>query len=235
MSDNTPRDAGNWAKNVDRLHVADGQKEFGYNIEGMRVAGPMQGFGRLWQRTYTADLGEAVTPEKLIENWRANFGSYWPKSGRFHGAVTSIRPGDVAPLTASGIVTGVMVLYADDTSFTFLTPEGHMFAAMITFSGETMAAGNTVAQIRMLLRTSDPIWEASWPIARRAEDTFWRGTLGNLAAAHGAPGAVLAGETLCLDKRRMWKNWPNVWHNAGFRTAWHTLTTPRRRAEDAVS
>jgi hypothetical protein len=30
--------------------------------------------------------------------------------------------------------TGVMVIYADDKSFTFMTPEGHMFAGWITFS-----------------------------------------------------------------------------------------------------
>ena len=29
--------------------------------------------------------------------------------------------------------TGVMVLYADDVSFTLMTPEGHMFAGWITF------------------------------------------------------------------------------------------------------
>ena len=30
--------------------------------------------------------------------------------------------------------TGVMVLYADEESFTLMTPEGHMFAGWITFS-----------------------------------------------------------------------------------------------------
>jgi hypothetical protein len=28
-----------------------------------------------------------------------------------------------------------MVLFADDVSFTLMTPEGHMFAGWITFSG----------------------------------------------------------------------------------------------------
>lgn len=224
-----PRDADNWAAKVDRLHVAADESEFGYNIEGKRVAGPMMGFGRLWQRVYTADLGTAVTPETLVARWRAHFGEYWPSTGRWHGAVTALRPGDVAPLEAGGVVTGVIVLYADDTSFTFLTPEGHMFAAMITFSGETSADGGTVAQIRMLLRTSDPLWEAVWPMARRGEDVFWPATLRNLAADHGVADPVLGSETLCLDRKRMWKNWANIWHNAGIHTAWHTTTTPFRR------
>ena len=30
--------------------------------------------------------------------------------------------------------TGVLVLYADDESFTLMTPQGHMFAGWITFS-----------------------------------------------------------------------------------------------------
>lgn len=228
---NGPRDAGNWAAKVDRLHVADNVREVGYNVEGKRVAGPMMGFGRLWQRIYTADLGTAVTPEALVARWRAHFGEYWPRGGRFFGTVDSILPGDVAPLNAGGIATGILVLYADDTSFTFLTPEGHMFAAMITFSGETTLEGSTVAQIRILLRTSDPLWEAAWPVARRVEDVFWPGTLRNLATDHGVPDVVVSSETVCLDRKRMWKNWPNVWHNAGIRTAWHTVTTPFRRRE----
>jgi hypothetical protein len=224
-----PRDAGNWAAKVDRLHVTENLREVGYNIEGMRVAGPMMGFGRLWQRIYTADLGTAVTPEALISNWRAHFGEYWPSFARFYGAVTSIQPGDVAPLTGGGIATGVMVLYADDTSFTFLTPEGHMFAAMITFSGETTADGSTVAQIRILLRTADPLCEAAWPLMRRGEDAMWASTLRNLAKAHGVVDAVQASETVCLDRKRIWKNWSNIRYNAGIRTAWHTVTSPFRR------
>jgi len=231
-----PRNVDSWAAKVDRLHVADNVREVGYNVEGKRVAGPMQGFGRLWQRIYTADLGTAVTPEKLVENWRAHFGEYWPSTGRFHGAVASIQPGNVAPLNAAGVATGVMVLYADDTSFTFLTPEGHMFAAMITFSGETVSDGSTVAQIRMLLRPSDPLWEAGWPMLQRGEDAFWLGTLRNLATDHGVPDAVIESETVCLDRKRIWKNWSNIWNNAGVGTAWHKVTTPfRRRKTDQAT
>ena len=29
-----------------------------------------------------------------------------------------------------------MVIYADDESFSFMTPQGHMFAGMITFSAD---------------------------------------------------------------------------------------------------
>lgn len=231
-----PRDAAYWAKNVERLQVSDPRDPHGYNIQGKRVAGPMNGFGRLWQRTYTADLGIAVAPEVLIADWRAHFGDYWPRMGRFHGSVSAIQPGDVTALTAGGVTTGIMVLYADDTSFTFLTPEGHMFAAMITFSADTDADGRTTAQIRMLLRCSDPLFETMWPLARRGEDVFWPGVLRNLAAAHGVDAVVVTEDTVCVDRRRLWANWRNIRHNAGIRTVTHTLAAPfrSRRQEDAV-
>jgi hypothetical protein len=148
--------------------------------------------------------------------------------GRFHGSVSAIEPGDVTALTAGGMTTGIMVLYADDTSFTFLTPEGHMFAAMITFSAETDGTGRTIAQIRMLLRCSDPLFESMWPLARRGEDVFWPGVLRNLAAAHGVGEVEVGEQTICVDRRRLWANWRNVRHNAGIRTLTHAVTAPLR-------
>lgn len=224
-----PRDAGNWAANVQRLTVPAEVSRYGYNIAGKRVAGPQQGFGRLWQRTYSVDLGDVVTPEALIADWRAHFGEYWPNMGRFHGSVAAIQPGDVAPLMAGGVATGVMVLYADDTSFTFLTPEGHMFAAIITFSAESDEARSTIAQIQMLLRTSDPLFESMWPLARRGEDIFWPGTLRNLAASHGVFAEHIEAHTECVDRRRLWRNWRNLRYNSGIRTVWHTATIPFRQ------
>jgi hypothetical protein len=223
-----PRDAANWAPKVDRLTVDAPQRRHGYNNEGKRIAGPQQGFGRLWQRTYSCELGAAITPEALVDDWRAHFGEYWPKMGHFYGSVASIQPGDVAPLTAGGVTTGIMVLYADETSFSFLTPEGHMFAAMITFSGEASENGGAVAHIRMLLRTSDPFFELMWPLARRGEDIFWPGTLKNLALAHGVERPVVTSSTECLDRGRIWKNWRNLAHNSAARTAWHVVTAPIR-------
>ena len=218
----SPRDAGNWATKVDRLHVADSVRAQGYNIEGRRVAGPQQGFGRLWERTSSVRLGDAVSPERLIADWRADFGSFWPKGGSFFGSLTGVAPGDVAPLTAGPVTTGVLVLYADDTSFTFMTPEGHMFAAMITFSADRDETG-TRARIDILLRTSDPLFEAGWLFIRPSEDRFWAGTLRNLATAHGVQHPLVLQTTTCIDRGRLWRNWRNVFHNAGIRTALHRV------------
>ena len=46
----------------------------------------------------------------------------------------------------------------NDESFSFMTPQGHMFAGMNTFSAET-EDGVTVVQIQALIRASDPIYE----------------------------------------------------------------------------
>ena len=50
-----------------------------------------------------------------------------------------MKPGEVALLNLAvpggmTLSTGVRVIYADEESFSFMTPEGHMFAGMITFS-----------------------------------------------------------------------------------------------------
>jgi hypothetical protein len=221
-----PRDA-NWATKTDRLHVDPSVRKVGYNIEGRRVAGPQQGFGRLWRRTTIADLGDAVSPEALVADWRAHFGDYWPAGARFHGGLAGITPGDVAPLETGPVTTGILVLYADETSFTFMTPEGHMFAAMITFAAEQVDTGTRV-RIDILLRTADPVFEAAWFIIRPTEDRFWAATVRNLAAAHGVTVASIRQTTTLVDSRRLWRNWRNVVRNSGFSTALHAALAPVR-------
>lgn len=229
----TPRDAGNWATKVDRLAAPDEKAKVGYNITGRRVTGPQQGFGRLWQRTYSVDLGTVVGPEPLIADWKVNFGQYWPPGSVFHSSITGIEPGAVTPievgLASHGpkLATGILVIYADDESFTFMTPEGHMFAGMITFSAAEIDGGTRV-EIKILIRPNDPLWELAWPVARRKEDEFWIGTLTNLASHYGVVGVEVKEETSCVDRKRLWSNWSNIWHNSGIRSGLHLLTAPFR-------
>lgn len=221
-------DEGNWAAKVDRLHVDGGRQDKAFNVEGRRVAGPQQGFGRLYDRTFAITLGDVVTPEELVKDWRAHFGDFWPKSATFYGSITSIEAGDVAPLTAGGITTGVLVIYADDTSFSYMTPEGHMFAGMITFSARREQAG-TVAEIRMLVRPADPFWVMVWPVGRGMEGRFWKGTLTNLAASRGVWGVAARETTTCVDQRILWGNWRNIVRNGVAATVFHSLGTPLRK------
>jgi hypothetical protein len=228
MMTDEPRDAANWAAKVDRLHVADEVRAVGYNIEGRRVAGPQQGFGRLWQRTTTADLGPGLTARRLVADWRAHFADYWPAGARFHGGGAGIAPGDVAPLRTGPVTTGILVLYADEESFTFMTPEGHMFAGMITFSAEDTDTG-VRARIDILLRTADPLVEAAWFLIRPTEDRFWASTVRNLAVAHGVAQPTITQTTECIDSRRLWRHWRNVFRNPGIRSAWHDASSAVRR------
>ena len=57
-----PRDAGSWAKKVDRLQVDQRDGVRGTNVAGRRLTGPVQGFGKMWQKTYRMDAGPAIAP-----------------------------------------------------------------------------------------------------------------------------------------------------------------------------
>jgi hypothetical protein len=237
----TPRDAGYWAKQVTTLELGEVPTEaMNLNVAGKRVVGPIQGFGRLWQKTYRVELpGVTMTPAEVISVWKQSFASFWPPSARFYGPLTSIAPGDVALLNlsvpgGSKLSTGILVLYADEESFTFMTPQGHMFAAWITFSATTTPSQDggdavTSVQTHVLLRTNDPFYELSMPILlQRMEDRFWRQTLLNLASHLGVTDPRVTTTSVCLDRRRQWRNARNLWHNAGIRSTLYILATPLR-------
>ncbi len=119
------------------------------------------------------------------------------------------------------------MIYADDESFTFMTPEGHMFAGLITFSADEVEAG-TQARVSIMLRTNDPLYEMGWVALKIGEDKFWPGTLRNLAAAHGVRDAEVQTSTECLDSKRLWKHWRNIKHNAAIRSMGHSMAAPFR-------
>jgi hypothetical protein len=232
----TPRDAAYWAKQVTTLRVGEVPAEaINLNVTGKRVVGPIQGFGKLWQKTYRVDLtGVDASPAEVISTWKQDFGSFWPDSGRFYGPLTSIAPGDVALLNLSvgggmKLSTGILVLYADEESFTFMTPEGHIFASWITFSAAKGRDGVTAAQAQLLLRANDPLYELAMPLViHRKEDRFWQQTLTNLARHLGVGEPAVTTAVVCVDKRRQWSKAGNVWHNAGIRSALYTLGHPLR-------
>ena len=148
----------------------------------------------------------------------------------FYGPLTGIEPGDVALLnmTLPGrmkLSTGVMVLYADEESFTLMTPEGHMFAGWITFRA-TERDGETVAQAQVLMRASDPIFELGLTLGGHGqEDRFWNHTL---TTSFGEPDASVDTQVVCVDRRRQWSNWRNVWHSSAIRSTLYTMGAPVR-------
>ncbi len=238
------RSAGNWAQPVTRLTApAIPGSAVNLNVEGRQLSGPLLGFGQMWQKTYRIPLaGSRATPQEVIEVWKANFAKFWPAGNRFYGADGPIAAGQVAVLNLAGpggmtapgggpiISTGILVIYSDDESFSFMTPQGHMFAGMNTFSAEPGEDG-PVVQMQALIRASDPIWElgSRLRVVGPNEDRFWHGTLKNLAAHFGVTGEVSQQNQL-VDPRVQWAQWRNVWHNAAVRTTLYTLATPVRWA-----
>jgi len=123
--------------------------------------------------------------------------------------------------------TGVLVLYADEESFTLMTPEGHMLAGWITFSAEARD-GATVVQIQALERTNDPLYELGYVLGgNRLNSRFWVQTAENLARHFGVEPDVES-QVVCVDRRRQWRKAGNLRHNAAVRTFVWTLGTPVR-------
>jgi hypothetical protein len=228
------RDAANWAESVSRLTVSEvPEGAVNINVEGRRLASPIQGFGKMWQKTYRVRLpAERVSPSDLITAWKQHFPEFWPDGNRFYGPLTGIQPGEVALLnmTLPGkmkLSTGVMVLYADEESFTLMTPQGHMFAGWITFSAREVE-GQTVAQAQVLMRASDPIFEMGLAMGgHKQEDRFWQHTLTQLAGYFGQQAEVDT-QVVCVDRKRQWSKWRNVWQSSAIRSTLYTLGAPRR-------
>ena len=125
--------------------------------------------------------------------------------------------------------TGVLVLYADEESFTLMTPPGHMFAGWITFSARR-EGDDVVAQAQVLMRASDPVFELGLVFGgHRQEDVFWQDTLTRLATHFGHPEAEVETSVVCVDKRRQWSKRRNVWHSSAIRPTVHLLGAPFRR------
>jgi hypothetical protein len=121
-----------------------------------------------------------------------------------------------------------MVIYADDESFSFMTPQGHMFGGMITFSAER-DAGITCAQVQALVRAGDPIYEIAFRLGLlKEEDHFWLQTLISLADFFGVHGEKPDLKIVLVDPKVQWAQAKNVWHNSAVRTGLHILTTPVR-------
>jgi len=56
-------------------------------------------------------------------------------------------------------------------------------------------------------------------VAHKQEDTFWHGTLQNLAKRAGSTNSHVTQTTTCVDPRVQWREAKNIWHNAAIRTA----------------
>jgi hypothetical protein len=233
-----PRDAANWATKVDRLQVGPRDGVRGTNVDGRRLAGPVQGFGKMLQKSYRMDVGAAIAPTAAIAVWREHFPEFWPAGNKFAAPLTGINPGEVALLDISvgggvKLSTGVMVLYADAESFTLMTPQGHMFAGWITFSAER-SGDSTVVQAQALIRANDPLYEIAMMLGGyRKEDLFWIATLTALGQRLGVESPAVTVHPRWVDTRRQWRNAGNIWHNSMVRSVLQTVTGRGRKGAPA--
>ena len=215
-----------WAKAGSQFNVGTLPKDaININVQGKRVAGPVKGFGALWQKTYTARFaGTKPDPKTVIREWRAHFGDFWPKGNRFFTEGSRVDPGAVAvlnlsPAPGATVVTGIMVLFADDEQFTFLTPEGHMFGGMITFTARVDdETSDTIAEIQALIRANDPFIELTMALGgHHAENKHWEKTLSNLARHFGATATPTTKE-VCVDRRLRWSEAGNIFSSSLIRS-----------------
>src|SRR5919197_4371289 len=127
------RDDANWAKPVSRLDPVVVAGAINENVRGRRLNPANGGFGRLFQKTFSVRISPAVTPQEIVATWKGHFGEFWPKGQRMFLPAGGIAPGEVGVINASipgtpTMATGILVIYADDVSFSFMSPEGHPFA-----------------------------------------------------------------------------------------------------------
>jgi anti-anti-sigma factor len=218
--------APGWARSVERISLRDIPAEvMNINVEGRQTTSPVQGFGRFWDKKYRLRVKEInLEPQQIISLWRSEFPSFWPTGNRFFASGKSpIMPGTAAVLNLTlpgGLVlaTGLMVIYADDTSFSFITIQGHILSGWITFSSFKEKA-DTIIQVHPVFRASDPLMEIGLRLgAAKQEDRFWHKTLGNLALRLGVQGDLSQQDSL-IDPHLQWREYKNLWYSAAVRSS----------------
>ncbi|MFN2195569.1 MAG: hypothetical protein ACK2UW_05535 [Anaerolineales bacterium] len=223
-----------WAKPIDRLKVSDAPAGANnLNVDGRHLTSPLNGFGQLWQKTYQVRLENLSTsPPEVVSVWKSKLPQYMPDNSRFYPSLSGVKPGEILLINATlpglpggmPVSTGVMILYADDVSFSVMTPEGHPEAGFNTFSAYT-DEGVTIAQIQSLARANDPIFEFGFRFlgGAKQQEHIWQHVLTQLATDFGVQAPQISTKAVCVDSKLQWSQAGNIWHNSVVRT---TLSRP---------
>ena len=219
---------------VEKRTQAEAEQEARKQVDKKGLAGPTEGFGPLWRKTYRITLrGVDKTPEEVIKTWKETFQNFWPKGNRFYKPLTGIRPGESALIVSEApgglkFTTGVKIIESGENSFTFMTPKGHVFAGKVTFSS-FMKGKYPAIQAQVIMRSPDPIMELGMILGgHEAEDLFWKQTLQNFARSLGVSGNVEYGKVF-LDPEIQWSQLKNLRFNAIINSIYYTLTEPFRK------
>ena len=163
-------------------------------------------------------------PRRSSRTGRPRFPTFWPKGQTFYAPLAGIAPGEVAlleippvPGAPVKLSTGVLVIYADDESFTFMTPEGHALSAWITFSARR-DGDETVVQVQALERPTDPFDELAYMLGGEPrERQVLAGDARNLAQRSASTDPVVESQKVCVDGNRQWRYGGNVRNSAAIR------------------
>ena len=231
-----------WAKSTPTIHVGEVPPgATNINVDGRKRAGALQGFGRLWQKTYKVRLtGADKTPPEIMQIWKEKFADFQPPENHFYPPMAGIKPNDILFISAKvpalpgtpsilPVNSGVTVLYVDENQFTVMTPEGFPVSGWNTFSVMEDEDGTPVAQVQSLERSSDPIYEMfdRYFGSATQQEKIWKTVLGNLAAHLGLQGEISFSK-VCVDPKIQWGAARNIWKNAGARTMVYALGAPLR-------
>ena len=224
----TPQDVHSWAPAIDRITVPfTSPTGFNLNVNGRLPVGPVNGFGQLWQKIYWLHVSDSsITPEAAIKALKEQFPSLQPSYNRFYPSPQGITPGEIVlfdSFTPGGPVSsGVLVLYADERSFTFITPQGHPESGWITFTAARGEDGRTVVQLLGLARSNDFVYEAAFRlVGSKMQVRIWTSLLRSLAHHLGVRPEVSVNQT-CVDPGLQWSELQNIWYNAQIRTLLYT-------------
>ena len=217
-----------WTPSIDKITVPfTSPAGYNLNVNGRSPVGPVNGFGQLWQKIYWLHVSDsAITPEDAIKALKENFPSFQPSYNHFYPSPQGIKPGEVVlfdSMTPGGPVSsGVLVLYADERSFTFITPQGHPESGWITFTAARGEDGKTVVQLLGLARSNDFVYEAAFRlVGSKMQVRIWTSLLRSLAHHLGVRPDISVNQT-CVDPGLQWSDLNNIGYNAQIRTLFYT-------------
>jgi anti-anti-sigma factor len=224
-----------WSPKVEWLRVTEKPEDaFVKNMDGRRVIGQLQGFGPMWEKTYWLNIKKpGIKKEDVIIAMQEHFVEFQLPENSFYPTSKGIAPGEMIFIdsrTPGGIVsTGVMVLYMDDSSFTFITPQGHPEAGWITFSVNERE-DSVYVQIQGLVRSSDPCFEVAFTIAgSKFQETIWKHVLSSLARYLGVEDNVQM-KKYSPSPDLQWGRSLNIWYNSQLRSLPLNITNLFKRS-----
>jgi anti-anti-sigma factor len=234
-NDITQSDTTNWAKPLSKITVTEVPNgAISLNVQNRRAVGPVEGFGQMWEKIYQQRLvGVKTTPAEAIQVMKENFPKLQPPQNRFYPSSAGIKPNEVVLINSSTpggpVHTGVVILYADDQSFTFITPQGHPESGWVSFYAFEHEQ-STIVEIIGLARANDPVYEMAFRlVGAKFQERIWRHVLSSLATHLGVEPQVHVIKT-CVDKKIQWSGITNIWYNAQIRSLLYTIVSPFRKA-----